>query len=214
VDPLQGNPDLEIRREGKPGIYRARVEAYDERTLWISLPERRGRVEVPRIGERLRLTVYRKTAPKGKFEAETEVLGKRADQPGRIPLELPRKWERHQLREFVRVPLMLRVQVERRLADGWSTAVPVTAVDLSGGGLMLHVSPYEPLRLGRGNWVRITLALQQGAVQVQGEVVRVIPADDGATRYAIQFREIDERDRDRIIAFVLQEEVRQRKLID
>ncbi|BAS27520.1 flagellar brake protein [Limnochorda pilosa] len=214
MDPLQAGLEVVIRREQRPGVYRARVEAYDERTIWISFPEHRGRVVVPDPGERLRVVVYRKTPPKGKFEAETEVLERKDPVAGRLALERPASWERHQLREFVRIPLMMRVQVERRTGDAWSKAVPVSAIDLSGGGLMLHVPAYETLRLGRGHWLRITLALPQGAIQVQGDVVRVIPAEDGSTRYAVRFQQISERDRDRIIGFVLQEEIRQRKLID
>src|SRR5690606_13227054 len=117
-------------------------------------------------------------------------------------------------RELGRVSLTPQGQVERQGLGGSSKAVTVQILDLSGGGLLLHVPAYRPLPLGVGHRVRITLPLRHEAIQVRGQVVRAIACEDGSARYAVEFQEISERDRDRIIGFVLQEEVRQRKLID
>lgn len=215
LDPLEAGIEVELRRAGLPGVYRARVEGWNDEVFRISPPVKDGRGVVFDPGEKVQVTIYRQDPPRGKFEATTEVVARGDEAFGWLSLTRPAQWTRHELREFVRIPLILRGQVERESVDGWSKPVPVQILDLSGGGLLLHVPGYQPLRLGVGHRVRITLPLSRETVQVQGQVVRVIPhTDDGGTRYAVEFQNINERDRDRIIGFVLQEEVRQRKRIE
>lgn len=214
MDPLQVGIEVELRRSGQPGVYRAQVEGCAEEVFRISLAEQEGRVVTLEPGEMVEVTIYRQSPPRGKFEAVAEVVGGRDQAFGWVTLTRPASWKRYELREFVRVPLILRGQVERQSIEGWAKPVAVQILDLSGGGLLLHVPAYQPLRLGVGHRLRITLPLGGETVQVQGQVIRVMTCEDGGARYAVEFREISERDRDRIIGFVLQEEVRQRNRIE
>lgn len=215
MDPLEVGIEVELRIPERPGVYRARVEGWSEETVRLTLPTTDdGRVVSLDPGQAVQMTIYRQAPPRGKFEAMAEVVEGQGEAFGWVTLSRPATWNRQELREFVRVPLTLQGQVERQGLGGWSKPVTVQILDLSGGGLLLHVPAYRPLPLGVGHRVRITLPLRHEAIQVRGQVVRAIACEDGSARYAVEFQEISERDRDRIIGFVLQEEVRQRKLID
>ncbi len=78
------------------------------------------------------------------------------------------------------------------------------AVDLSGCGLLAHVPPDLPLPSGKA--VRADLALERKVVTVRMTAVRAGEGTFRSQLVGFDFVEVDERDQDRIIAYVLGQE--------
>lgn len=94
----------------------------------------------------------------------------------------------------------IRARLEKR-----KTAPPVAA-NISGGGVRLNI----PDQFAPGMLIELSMYLPHPPriLEIVGEVVQAVPLPDGV-RYstALQYRFIDEADRDRIIGFLTSEEL-------
>ena len=141
------------------------------------------------------------------------VGGLERDQQARLLVVEVLGWERVQLRSFIRAPALVKVRC--RLVDPQKKAPWFTAEtrDVGGGGLLLWL----PKPLDPGTRLEMVLELPQRAVRAVGEVVRVVeqPANSASgsgAGVAVQFVDIAESDRDRIIGFVLRRQAEIRRL--
>ncbi|NOZ56180.1 MAG: hypothetical protein GXO73_05220 [Calditrichaeota bacterium] len=117
--------------------------------------------------------------------------------------EVQRIQRRQYFRVYVRVRVVARLIDDGRVRRAVSLEYPAQAENLSGGGLLLKVA--GRYRLGDLLAIQIFLPDGKPPIEAVGKVVRVQsePEDEKLpAHYGVEFVEIDERDRSRIIAFL------------
>jgi len=134
----------------------------------------------------------------------------------RIPfmvVKTPDKLEKIQQREYVRVPINLNVLLSYTDEDDQTREIWCKSRDLSGGGLMLVNS--KPFKLSKGDEVNLTFHLEGETISVKGEIMRVYHELDisGIERHilGVKFKELSEKDRQKIIKFVYQRQIELRR---
>ena len=110
---------------------------------------------------------------------------------------------RQYFRVYVRVRVVARLIDDGRLRRAVSVEEPAEAENLSGGGLLLKVRS----RYSIGDLISIQIFLPDGKspLEAVGKIVRVQsePKEEHLpAHYGVEFVQIDERDRSRIIAFL------------
>ncbi|HEY8486206.1 MAG TPA: flagellar brake protein [Limnochordales bacterium] len=206
---------LEVPEGPWAGQYSTRVEHVGERRMALLAPDVRGVPLIVPEGTELFVTALKVDPVRGgRFRARVRAVGGlERDQQARLLVVEVLGWERVQLRSFIRAPALLKVRC--RLVDPQKKAPWFTAEtrDVGGGGLLLWL----PKPLDPGTRLEMVLELPKRAVRAVGEVVRVVeqPADSAAgsgAGVAVQFVDIAESDRDRIIGFVLRRQAEIRRL--
>lgn len=199
---------LEPERRGPLRTY---VLAADEERVVLALPIVHRRWIVPPAGSPVRV-VYRDPADdradRGLYGFETVVIKASVEPEPELHLAAPRRIERVQRRNWVRLDVSLPVRVARVDAPdgGWNART----CDLSGGGLRLRCDEL----LQPGELVALRVSFPGGwEAAARGRVVRIVEGQDGGREYGIQFTEIDPRVQDRIAGFILAEQARRRRLL-
>lgn len=148
-----------------------------------------------RTGLSIRLRVFPRRGDC--YVAEARVVNIRRNTVELLELTMPEKWEKERRRQYFRVPVDLPVQWDDQRGR---------CLNLSGNGcLFIASTAMEP-----GQSLALTISLPDRDIPVQARVVRVEPALAGRCRVACTFLEIDERDRDHLLRYLLD---RQRELI-
>ncbi|BAL82268.1 putative type IV pilus assembly PilZ [Selenomonas ruminantium subsp. lactilytica TAM6421] len=137
---------VEFYVEADEARYTSRIEDITEDSLEVAMPmTRQGVPVIPRMGEKL-YGVAVGNQCRFRFFAEFKGMGRKDD---RIPIwyiAMPKKMERFQNREFVRIKVNMMVKVRLVDEDGiihGSELVPV--VDLSGSGICLSFAHEVPV---------------------------------------------------------------------
>ncbi|HEY8416784.1 MAG TPA: PilZ domain-containing protein [Limnochordales bacterium] len=211
-NPLEIGVRLRLRRTDQPeaGSYTTRVEDMDDQRIAVSMPTVQGMpVALPR-GVPVELELVRAQPPgEGSYRATSVVLGRSM---GRVPLlylRSPQQWERHQLRQFFRVPAVLTVQI-RAAGEADAPWMLGRTRDISGGGFRAVVG--RPLPADQA--VEVVLVLPERRITAKGVVRRVEEVEDNPGRQwtvGIAFTDIAERERDAIIRFVFKRQIELRK---
>lgn len=233
--PRQPNLDVNMRVELKigagddhAGIYSSRIEDLGKGFVTVAAPASGGELLAVRAGEEIEIMI---PSPSGFFSARCKVLERKAGPVPVLVLERPTQYVRVQLREYVRVPASLEVEVRPQVpktAGGSSggqgdepAAFGVTR-NVSGGGLLISFPPESAEVLARCREMGLTVTLKLGydspPVVAKARVVRVevVRAGSGSGQdgdridVAVAFTEISHRDQDRIVKFVFD---RQREMI-
>ena len=82
-------------------------------------------------------------------------------------------------------------------------------LDLSGGGLRIKVK--EKIRLGEK--IILKISCENESYEIIGKIVRCDKSQDGEYIWGIEFKEIDERKRDKIVQKVFSVMRKQRELL-
>lgn len=202
---------LEIPEGPWAGEYPARVEQVWGQRLALAAPRVHGALMVLPEGTELYVTALRVDPVRGgRYRARARALGGVGrDQEAHLLVVEVLAWERIQLRSFIRAPAMVPVRYRRqeeRRKGPWQTA---ETRDLGGGGLLLWLK--EPLEAG--SLVEMVIELPSRPVRAVGQVVRVVEPEEGqGAGVAVQFVQIAEADRDRIIGFVLRRQAEIRRM--
>lgn len=143
----------------------------------------------------------------GEYLAECRFTGVTADPgPGWI-FEAPSSWVRNQKRAYARVD----VDLAARCRVGSSRWLPTRVVNLSAGGFAFE---WEG-EVEEGAQVSAVISLPSKPIKVHGVAVRTFAPDEsengGKIGIGVRITRIDERDRDRIVQFVFQKQVEQRR---
>jgi c-di-GMP-binding flagellar brake protein YcgR len=110
-----------------------------------------------------------------------------------------------QRRRYARAPIALPVWCTTGAAGRRSTKEGMT-VDLGEGGLQVLVKGLPPL--DQGMTVGIRLILDKTPLEVDSEVIRADPGDNGFQTLALNFVDLPPREADRIRRFVFQAELK------
>lgn len=193
------------------GKYRTRIEEVGERLFSVGAPFEHGEVVPLREGTKVKLIFWDEMSA---YSFETKIMQRIAVPIPIFVLELPDSVSKVQRRNFVRVTALYPVTFQTVTREGLSDSYKGTMLDLSGGGMRFLTEE----RVDNRSLLYIQLALPNGDLQTVVRVCRVEKTEDSKPqRYcvSIEFHEISDRDRDRIIrcVFDIQRAMRKKGLI-
>ncbi|AGA70266.1 putative glycosyltransferase [Desulfitobacterium dichloroeliminans LMG P-21439] len=191
------------------GNYRTHIDEVGKTRISVYAPQHRGMI-IP-LHERtpLVVTFWDEVAS---YAFNTTVIQRIAVPISIFVLEMPESIKRVQRRNYVRVaafyPLTYQV-VERTGLGDLKTG---NMLDLSGGGMRFQSKE----KLDIGTILFANLELPSYTIGTPGRVCRVVPVED-TSKFAISvdFYQISERDRDRIVrcVFNIQRDLRKKGLV-
>ena len=191
------------------GRYKTRVEEVGERLLAVGALFDKGEVVPLREGTKVKLTFWDEVAA---YAFEAKIMQRIAVPVSLFVLELPDSISKVQRRNFVRVPAFYSITFRTVNREGLSDLYKGTMLDLSGGGMRFSTKE----RVENKSLLYVQLALPIGEIQSPVRVCRAEQIVD-SNRYnvSVEFHEISERERDRIIrcVFDIQREMRKKGLV-
>jgi c-di-GMP-binding flagellar brake protein YcgR len=199
---------LEGEYEGK---YRTRIEEVGDRVLSIGAPIAHGEVVPLRKGTKVKIIFWDEVSA---YSFVATIMQRIAVPIHMFVLELPDSILKVQRRNFVRVPALYPITFQTVTKEGLSESKKGTMQDISGGGVrFLTEEPVENRSL-----LYAQLELPNGDLQTPVRVCRSDKVEDSKPqRYCIsvEFHEIPERDRDRVIRIVfdIQRALRKKGLV-
>lgn len=127
---------------------------------------------------------------------------------GFVGLRIEDRWDRRQLREYVRINTYgFRIEMAPQDDDGLPTLSDVPLIDFSAGGARVA----EEKKLEVGDVVKCRFPLGEAEFNLVAEVVRVSPATAAERRFvSLEFHSVDEGMRGDLIGWVNQEQLRRR----
>ncbi|ABI68190.1 flagellar brake protein [Syntrophomonas wolfei] len=203
ADIIKVNHLLEIEMENNIGkeYLPSRLEEISDEHWHISMPMRKGMYITMRVGQKIRIVLrYRNTM----FAATTVIAARRR---GHIPVLIVSKPKDliaiNQKRTYVRISVAIPVAFRLLLADGEKGELlqGVTG-DISAGGMLL-LSPQD---MEKDQKIEVEIKLPDSdSIFCQAHVVRVLgkASEEGSNnKYAIEYDDINEGQRDRIFRFI------------
>jgi c-di-GMP-binding flagellar brake protein YcgR len=201
--------DLLISDGDLAGQYKTHVDEVGENLLSVFVPITQGTVVPLREGTPAKIVFWDEVAA---YEISTTIAQRIAVPVAVLVLDLPNDIRRVQRRNYVRVPAFYPVTFRSVNRQGLSDTKKGVMLDLSGGGMRFQTD--EPVE--KGAILIATLALLSGPIQTSARVCRV-ERDSETSKYSVSvdFYQIPERDRDRIIrcVFELQRDMRKKGLV-
>lgn len=187
--------------------------AESNRVLYIAAPIKRGKIYPVSIGERLGIVFIK---GENLYEFKAKVLGREVKHNiSLLRIEATSEIEKIQRREFFRfdcsIPVSYRVAGKSEIGDEHKGFTKSYTRDLSGGGVCIRLKE----EIDTEELINCELALNDfNKVRFVGRVVRLTKYDsvNGIYKYEIGvlFEAIEEKDREKIISYIFQE---QRRLI-
>lgn len=195
------NSRVEILKDDK--AFKSIIQDTNEENISISLPVRDGIYMTPQVGDELEVIYYDSTHV---YKFNSRVIARKKEM--NVPLliiDKPTNIIKIQRRKFVRINIRYSIKYRKlsnktdinEVKKGKSEEINCLGVliDLSGGGFRLKTS--ETLYLN--DIVVANMPLDEENVKIFGEVVRKERSEDREFYYGINFIEMDEKTRDKII---------------
>ena len=215
------NQNLEIAALEEDIYYKTIVQDLSPETFSVAVPVSRGSYFLPREGENIRGRLVVKNSF---YNFETPVLGRvRSGNLRLLVLKKPERFFRTQRRNYYRLPIFIEMEysllpiekeellqqektAELRKNLASDTVSKASTLDIGGGGIKFATGE----KLTHGAVLRVRLFLkdvkgkQQTIVETIGCIVRVKPPEDrrGKHTYSMEFVEIRETARDKVINFI------------
>lgn len=208
---IQINLKIRVNRKGEKNWYASSVQDIDRNSFSISIPTLGASPLILKPGEQVNIAFVLEMS---RFEFETKVIGRRYDNIPLYVMALPKRYVRVQLREFVRIPVILEVKYAVLPDDGKQPTFNIcSSLDLSGGGMKLLLEEKYPE--SDKLILRFTLPFKTCAEEIEavGRVVRVWRETE-STLYqtAVKFERISRKQQDLIVRFILMKMSEQRRL--
>lgn len=201
--------DLVISNGDLAGQYKTHLDEVGEKIFSVFAPMAQGAIVPLREGTPAKIIFWDEVAA---YEISTRIIQRIAVPVAVLILDLPDDIRRVQRRNFVRVPAFYPMTFRSVTRQGLSDSQKGDMIDLSGGGMrFLTAEPVE-----NGAILIANLTLPSGPIQTTARVCR-IEKDSESNKYSVSvdFYQIPERDRDRIIrcVFDLQRNMRKKGLV-
>ncbi|HOM02076.1 MAG TPA: flagellar brake protein [Acetivibrio sp.] len=187
--------------------------AENDRIIYIAAPIKQGRIYPVGIGQKLEIVFIKDDSL---YEFNGKVIGREVRHNiSLLRVEITSEIKRIQRRDFFRfdcsIPVSYRIVDKPGIYDNQRKFTKSYTRDLSGGGVCIRLKE----RIETGQLLRCELSLNDfNKVSFLGRVVRLTEYDKENDVYkyeiGIKFEEIEEKDRERIISYIFQE---QRRLI-
>lgn len=203
--------EIKVAEGDYKGRYRTRIEEMGNRVLSIGVPISEGQFIPLREGTAIEIIFADEVSA---YSFSTTII-KRLSYP--IPtfiVEQPKKIKKIQRRRFVRVPLVYPFKYHVFEEDGLSAEKNGFINDLSGGGLLFKAKE----NLSAGTIVYLKIKISDTEMELPARVVRSqkdIEAEKDYYIISVEFQDITEKIRDKIISYVfdIQREMRKKGLI-
>lgn len=203
---------LVVPEGGNAGSYPSRVEDIGLDAVVVAAPTHKGAVLRLVQGDAVRIQVIRQD---GVYKLDTVVEAVIMYPFPMLQLARPVEIVRDQRRRYVRVDVSLPARYRCLDRRGRKRLVPHkgTVTNVSGGGALIVTWQSRP-DLEVGSEVDVELELPCGKVSAKGVVVRMSVERTEAGRVqqvAVEFKDIDERQRDMLARYVLQRQLELRR---
>ncbi|WP_425806980.1 flagellar brake protein [Desulfitobacterium sp. Sab5] len=201
--------DLEVSEGDYAGQYKTHLDEVGEKILSVFVPIAQGELVPLHEGTNVKVIFWDEVAA---YTIETVIIQRIAVPVPLFVLELPDKIHRVQRRNFVRVPAYYPITFRYVNRQGLSDSIKGTMLDLSGGGMRFQTKE----KVDKGAILIANLDLPSGLMQVSARVCRVYKIEDSQNYgISVDFYQITERERDRIIrcVFDLQRAMRKKGLV-
>jgi c-di-GMP-binding flagellar brake protein YcgR len=196
------NANLLVLHDEK--YYKSTVQDFNEDEFIINMPVEDGVYLTLDAGDKIVIDYFSDDG--FYYEFDTEVISRVIE--NKMPmykLSRPEKAIKIQRRNFFRVSLTEHAMYREKDNDEWDDGL---LLDLSGGGLRIKVKEKSSL----GEVIIFKILCENTYYEVIGMTVRCDKSQDGEYIWGIEFREIDERKRDKIVQKVFSVMRKQREL--
>ena len=180
-------------------IYKSKIQDVEDDSISIYLPGSEGKYLPLEIGEETHRVYYGERDRVYSFKCK--VIKRSADGAVRL-LTLGKTYdiERIQRRNFVRVSYLESVQYRINEDSSSITFKNATMIDLSGGGLKFRTAD----KIEKEELITLRLKYHDNEIFIKSKVVRRNTNDNGDYTYGLEFIDISEMDREKIIQLVFQ----------
>lgn len=201
--------ELHVPEGDYEGNYRTHIDEVGKTRLSVYAPHQQGMIIPLQERTLVEVTFWDEVASYSFF---TNVIQRVAVPIPVFVLKFPDEIKRVQRRNYVRVPAFYPITYQVVEKTGLGDVQKGNMLDLSGGGMRFQSRE----KLDKGSILYAHLELPSGALGTPGRVCRVEPIDD--TKFfsvSVDFYQISERDRDRIIrcVFDIQRDLRKKGLV-
>lgn len=191
------------------GKYRTRIDEVGEKLLSVVAPYVQGQVIPLREGTVIEVSFWDEISA---YSFDAKIMQRIAVPIPVFVLELPENTRKVQRRNFVRVPAHYAIAFRSVTREGLSDRKKGHMLDLSGGGMRFQTNE----KVEKNFLLYAELELPLGKIQTPARVCRAEKTEDGkGYDVSVEFYEISERERDRIIrcVFDIQRDMRKKGLI-
>jgi len=191
------------RDNAKEDWYTSKIQDVDKKYFYIDMPYQRSLPLVLSRGERVQVQIF---LAGERIAFKSTVFGKRYDNIPLFTLSIPDNYKRVQLRNFVRLPIMMDAfyAVIPEDPEDVPQFIKTTTLDLSGGGIRIAVDKKYPS--GTKLLLKFTLQIKNmnHEVEVAGKVARsYYPDNTNTILAATAFTNITRRQEDLIVRFII-----------
>lgn len=186
-------------------IYKCSIQDISEEGFSISVPVNNGKFLMLDEGKNLDVEYCTETG--NYYEFDVEVIGRdKSDQIPMYKLSLPMNVRKIQRRNYVRVPVVKTVEYRRDEEELWSKA---TILDLSGGGMKIKAA--QEFKINEKLFIKIETSSE--VFEITAEVKRSDKIKTYEYIYGLEFIDINENKRDKIVKEVFLVMRKQREII-
>lgn len=200
---IQINQAIRITRTGdKDDWYVSSVQDLDENNFYISIPTQGPNSLILHNGDAAKVSLISEGS---RFEFETVMLGQHYDNIPLYVLALPKEYKRIQLRDFVRLPIVLEIHFcELTENEQLPVFSRCKCLDLSGGGCRLLLKKEYPLNTRLLLKFILPIRNRTEKIEVTGKVVRTSLVERiNQYHVGVKFEKISRRLQDLIVYFIL-----------
>ena len=184
-------------------VYKSIIQDVTEEYIAISIPLNEGMYIPLEIGEELDIIYYEN---KELYRFYTKVIGRKVDKIPVILLAIPDSIEKHQRRNFVRVPVIRYIDCSKK--DGFNKDIKshvdiyseepnfkATLLDISGGGARVRAKEI----IFRDDILLLYIPFEKDEIIVECKVIRADKDIDNYYVCGVTFVEMDKRIREKIV---------------
>lgn len=195
---------LEVSEGKYPGRYQTEIKELTPESITIGVPLHDDQFVPLREGTNIKIYFHDDTS----HYCFTSQIIKRII--GFFTIEYPHQIVKVQRREFVRVPIVKELQYQIIRGKQLSEIHKGYMLDLSGGGMLLQTKT----EIDQSSLVLLTFKLAKEELQVPAKVIRYTEKGKNNFQVSVEFYDISERKRDKIIAYIfeIQREMRRKGL--
>ncbi|MFC7370493.1 flagellar brake protein [Fictibacillus iocasae] len=206
---------LESTTPEKPGKYRCKVMDILEESIAVDYPinEKTNRTEF--FGNGTEFAASFVGSDKNVYQFHSELIGRKVENIPLMVMSWPGEGSvvKIQRREYVRVEVLLNVSIlknEEQLDPFTSTAL-----DISGGGMLLSLPEQHGLQENMDISCRLQLPMQSGevkSVEIPCKVIRLMPGiQQGKERASVMYVNITDHDQSVIMRYCFEQQLLARR---
>lgn len=202
VEEIKVDQLIEVSVDEENTAYRSmisRIEGVGKEGFQIAAPMYKGSILPVALGSRLNIfLIYQGDA----YTFNTVVSGRLRDPIPLLVIRKPELVQKIQRRFWVRMPVTLQVGFAVENAEGQAIEGSGKSIDLSGGGMLMATE----MELQPGQILYLAFELQgSGQIVCKGRVLRTFRDEHtgkSGVKAAMEFFDLGERSRDRIVKFI------------